>query len=116
MSEIAELQTLVRSFCDERDWKQFHTPKELAIGMVTESSELLELFRFQSIDQMSAMMQDDKKREEISDELADTFYFLLRFCDLYGFDISDALKAKLEKNAERYPVQESRGVNAKASH
>lgn len=111
---LETLSLAVRSFCDERDWTRFHTPKELAIGMVTESSELLELFRFQDEDQMRAMLADPATRERIADELADVLNFLLRFADLYGFDLAGELMRKIEKNAERYPVATSRGSNRKA--
>ena len=116
MATIDELQAQVRDFCDERDWRQFHTPKELAIGMVTEASELLEIFRFQNDAQMQALLADDKTRAHVADELADTFNFLLRFADLYGFDLTECLTAKLAKNAERYPVETFRGNNEKAPH
>lgn len=72
----------VRTFCDARNWRKFHNPKELSIGLVTESSELLELFRFQSSEQMDAMLDDTQTRQHIGDELADIFFFLLRFADL----------------------------------
>ena len=65
--DLEAMTTLVRLFCEKRDWTQFHTPKELAIGMVTEASELLELFRFQNVDQMEDMLNDSKTREHIGD-------------------------------------------------
>lgn len=88
----------VRTFCDARNWRKFHNPKELSIGLVTESSELLELFRFQSSEQMDAMLDDTQTRQHIGDELADIFFFLLRFADLYNFDLNEALECKLRKN------------------
>ena len=62
MSELQELQQLVEHFCTDREWDQFHNPKDLAIGISTEANELLDIFRFKSEGQMEAMMSDDKKR------------------------------------------------------
>ena len=112
--DLEAMTTLVRLFCEKRDWTQFHTPKELAIGMVTEASELLELFRFQNVDQMEDMLNDSKTREHIGDELADQLFFLLRFADLYDFDLRAELNRKIAKNSAKYPVDESRGSNKKA--
>ena len=114
MAELQDLCESVRTFCEERDWTQFHTPKELSIGMVTEASELLELFRFQSDAQMKDMLADVIYREHIGDELADQLFFLLRFADLYGFDLSAELQRKIAKNNEKYPIDESYGSNRKA--
>lgn len=111
---LNNLSQQVRAFCEDRDWTQFHTPKELAIGMVTEASELLEIFRFQDDRQMQIMLENPSTREHIGDELADQLYFLLRFADLYGFDLKDELERKLKKNAVKYPVDTSRGSNRKA--
>lgn len=114
MSDLDDMNLAVRQFCEDRDWSQFHTPKDLAIGMTTEASELLELFRFQNDEQMSAMLRDEHYRQKIGDELADQLFFLLRFADLYGFDLQHELQRKIAKNAQRYPVESSRGSNAKA--
>ncbi len=101
----------MKRFCDERDWGKFHTPKELAVGIVTESAKLLQMFRFKSDEQVREMLQDKRRREEIGDELADSLYFLLRFADVAGFDLSDCLSSKLEKDAKRYPADKVRGSN-----
>ena len=93
----------------------FIIQKELSIGLVTESSELLELFRFQSSEQMDAMLDDTQTRQHIGDELADIFFFLLRFADLYNFDLNEALECKLRKNEARYPLETSYGSNKKAN-
>lgn len=113
-TSLEDLSQEVHAFCEDRDWTQFHTPKELAIGMVTEASELLELFRFQNDQQMHDMLASPTMREHIGDELADQLYFLLRFADLYNFDLSAELIRKLSKNAAKYPVAQSRGSNRKA--
>lgn len=111
--ELEELQTLVKEFCEERDWDQFHTPKDLAIGLSTESNELLDLFRFKSEEQIAAMLGSEKYRERISEELADVFFFLLRFSQRFGFDMKQGLLDKVRKNGEKYPVDRAKGSNLK---
>lgn len=113
MTEIEELQKMVKEFCVTRDWDQFHNPKDLAIGISTEANELLDLFRFKTDEQMNEMMNNLEKREAISEELSDVFYFLLRFSQLYGFDMKKGLEKKMKKNNERYPVDKTKGKNMK---
>jgi NTP pyrophosphatase (non-canonical NTP hydrolase) len=114
---LAELLESVASFCEERDWDQFHDAKELAIGLVTESAELLEHFRFKSTEEFECYFSDPAgaggKREAIEDELADILFFVLRFSGRYEIDLASAMKRKLEKNALKYPVEKSRGSNRK---
>jgi len=110
---VGALKTVVQQFCEERDWDQFHSMKELAIGLVTESAELLDLMRFKSPEQISDMLQQSDSRERVSDELADIAWMLFRFCQLHGFDLSHSMSQKLKKNAEKYPVEKSRGSNRK---
>jgi NTP pyrophosphatase (non-canonical NTP hydrolase) len=110
---IQELKDYIQSFCADRDWDQFHSPKELAIGISTEAGELLDHFRFKTRDQMSAMMEDASRKEEISDELADVFFFVLRFAQKNDIDLSQAFFNKMEKNAKKYSVEEFKGSNKK---
>ena len=110
---IAELKQEVKEFSDARDWNKFHGAKDLAIGIVTEGSELLQEFRFKSEDEVEGMFKDPAKAELIGDEIADTFYFLLRISQKYGLDLSKELQRKLKKNAVNYPVEKSRGSNKK---
>ena len=114
MESVTELQRLVQSFCEARDWDQFHSPKELAIGAVTEAAELLDLFRFLDEEQQMAVLADAEQRERVEHELADVFFFLLRFAQRFGVDLAAALERKIAVNDERYPVELSRGRNAKA--
>lgn len=107
-----ELKSLVRRFCDERDWDQFHNPKDLAIGMVTESSELLDIFRFKDCDECRRIV-GDPDRTDVREELSDVLYFVLRFADMNGIDLCTELERKLEINARKYPVESSRGSNRK---
>lgn len=99
-----QMKEWVRGFCEERAWDPYHGPKDLAIGLVTEASELLENFRFVNDAKAAEMMRDAKARERVADELADSLYFILRFAQMYGFDLAECLSAKLKKNAVKYPA------------
>jgi len=103
-STLDDLKSWVREFCEERDWDPYHGPKDLAIGLVTEASELLEHFRFVNEKESLALLDNPKAREQIADELADSIYFVLRFSQMYGIDISQAVKSKIAKNAVKYPA------------
>ena len=111
--ELDDLKILVKEFCENRDWNQYHNPKDLAIGLSTESNELLDLFRFKSEEQMKEMLDDVKVRTAISEELSDIFFFLLRFSQMYDFDMRKGLEDKMEKNKEKYPVNKTKGKNLK---
>ena len=113
MDTIEEFKGRIAEFCEARDWDQFHDAKELAIGLVTESAELLDLFRFKSVSEGEELFQKPESREKIEDEVADIFYFLLRISQRYDIDLRGALEAKLQKNALKYPVELSRGNNRK---
>lgn len=111
--EIEALTKLVQNFCEEREWDQFHAPKELAIGISTEAAELLDLFRFKTPEQIQTLFKESKSKEKIQDELADVFFFILRFGQMNGINLSQALQNKMQKNAAKYPVETARGSNKK---
>ena len=113
MDSLEAITKKIQSFCEARDWDKFHSPKDLAIGISTEANELLDLFRFKTAEDMDRMMSDEKKRALISDELADVFYFLIRFAQMYDFDLLASLERKMALNEERYSVERSRGSNVK---
>lgn len=110
---LSSLKELVQKFCEERDWDQFHDPKELAIGISTEANELLEIFRFQTKEQMRKQLSLEVSRTQIKDELADVFFFILRFAQMNDIDLSESLKKKISDNNLKYPVEKARGNNAK---
>lgn len=116
MDKLDAMTEQVRDFCDARDWRKYHTPKELAIGMATESSELLQLFRFVSDERIAEMFDDTEQRQAIEDEVADTLLFLLRFADLNRINLPAALSSKLVRNGERYPINASSVEYRKAGH
>ena len=110
---LEEMINEVKDFCTERDWDQFHNPKDLAIGISTEANELLDLFRFKSEDEMRELMKDQTKRERVGEELADTFFFILRFAQMNHFDLAEILNDKITKNDKKYPVAKIKGKNLK---
>ena len=110
---IHELKEKIKEFCDARDWDQFHNAKELAIALSIEASELLEIFRWKTHEETDALFKDEKKKEEIEDELADILYFLVRIAQRYDLDLSEALDRKMEKNNNKYPVEKARGSHKK---
>src|SRR3989344_937790 len=112
-TRIQEIKNYVKKYCEDRDWDQFHSPKELAIGLITEASEVLEHFRFKSESEMEAFFKDSKKREDIEDEMADVLYFLCRLAQKYDVDLSEAFKRKMIKSEKKYPIEKSKGNNKK---
>lgn len=110
---VSQMKALVRDFCEERDWDRYHNPKDLAIGMVTESSELLDIFRFKSEEDIDGIMSDPVRSAHVKEELSDVLYFVLRFAQTNGIDLYSELVRKIGIDAEKYPVEKSRGRNLK---
>ena len=109
---IQEITNKIKIFCEERDWDKYHNAKDLAIGIITEASELLEHFRFKSEKEVEELFNSSKKHE-ISEEMADVLYFLLRLSQKYNIDLIESLHNKLRKNEEKYPISKSKGSNKK---
>lgn len=99
----------IKKFRDDRDWQQFHNPKDMIEAMVIEASELLELFLWKTPEESEQFLRKKKNLEEVSDELADIAWFLFEFADNFGIDIEKAIEKKLNKNAKKYPVEKSKG-------
>ena len=110
---VAQLKDQIRRFVRERDWEQFHTPKDLAIGLSVEAAELLEHFRFQSEEEVESKLGDEASLKDIGHELADVLYFVLLMCDRFGLDAASTLEEKLAISAARYPIDQARGKNLK---
>jgi len=104
---LAELTSRVLRHRDERDWAQFHTPKELAISLTVESAELLALMQWQSGEALTQAM--NSKRQKIVDELADVLHSTLLLAADLKVDLAEALVQKLAKDALKYPVEKSKG-------
>ena len=110
---FADLQDAAVRFRDERDWRQFHRPKDLALGVVTEAGELAELFLWKTDAELEAALQEPRFRERLADEMADVQVFLLYLADRSGLSLPASVLRKLEKNALKYPVHRSRGSSRK---
>jgi dCTP diphosphatase len=104
---LAELTQRVLHHRDERDWGQFHTPKELAISLIVEAGELLELMQWKTGAELDAALH--AKREDVRDELADCLHSILLLADYVKVDLGAALEEKLKKDAVKYPIDKSRG-------
>lgn len=113
MSDLLVLTSLVKTFCEERDWDQFHNPKDLAIGISTEAAELLDLFRFKNDQEVANKFTDPSQIQRVNEEIADVLFFVLRFAQMNRIDLEQSLKNKLEKNAKKYPIESSKGSNKK---
>ena len=98
----------VLKFRDDRNWRQFHTPKDLAISMNLEAAELLELFQWSGMD-----LECGHKREKLREELADVLSYCILMADVCGFDLDEIMNEKVTKNEAKYPVEKARGNAAK---
>ena len=105
--DISKIQNQLKKFAIERDWEQFHTPKNLSMALSVEASELVEIFQWLKPEESNSPNQ--KQIQESNSEVADIAMYLLRFCSILEIDIEEAIKNKLEKNAEKYPVNLSKG-------
>lgn len=110
MDTIKELQKAAADFRDERDWKQFHNPKDLAISIVLEASELLEIFQWSGSD-----TAPEGRRDKVEEELADVLLYCFLMADREGLDIEEIMRKKMVRNAEKYPVDKARGRKDKYS-
>jgi len=101
MTDINKITQELRNFRDERDWAQFHNPKDLAIALSIEASELLELFLWKPA--------EDAEVEKVKEELADVFAYAFMLADKYGLDVAKIMQDKLAKNTLKYPVSKAKG-------
>jgi len=101
IEEMDRILRRLRQFRDDRDWQQFHNPKDLAVALSIEASELLEAFLWKS--------PEDADPEKVKEELADVLAYALLLSDAYGFDIQQIILDKIERNEEKYPVDKARG-------
>ena len=111
MSDIKKLTEKIKQFRDERDWKQFHNHKDMALSLVLEAAEVLEHFQWKSPEEIEKHAKSSK--DEISEELADVAMYLFELADNLDIDLPKAIEAKLAKNAQKYPVEKSRGKHTK---
>ena len=107
MRDLEELRTRVQAFVEERDWDRFHSPKNLAMALSVEASELVELFQWLTEEESAAL--DADRRLRVADELADVLWFLVRIADRLDIDLLEAAGRKLAANAAKYPADRVRG-------
>jgi NTP pyrophosphatase (non-canonical NTP hydrolase) len=110
---ISSLQHEFKAFAADRDWEQFHLPKNLVMALAAEVGELTEIFQWLTASESARIMADAACASRTRDELADVFAYLLRLADVLDVDLEAALTEKIAKNAVKYPVQASRGTAAK---
>jgi NTP pyrophosphatase (non-canonical NTP hydrolase) len=107
---VGGLRAAVAAFVAERDWEQFHTPKNLAMSIAIEAAEIMEHFQWYGLDESAARLaQDPAERTAVADELADVVIYCLSLANAAGIDVSAAVLAKLDRNQERFPAERVRG-------
>lgn len=107
MSDLDQLKLRIRQFADERDWQQYHSPKNLAMALIVEAAELVEHFQWLTEEQSQTLTPE--KLAQVSDELADIQIYLIRIADQLKVDLLEAVDKKIEKNAVKYPADKVRG-------
>jgi dCTP diphosphatase len=106
---LADLRELVRSFVDERDWRQFHSPKNLSMSLAIEAAELMEHFQWIGMAESRNIGDDPAKLGEVREEIADVLCYLLALANELNLDLATAVRDKMVKNAAKYPAEQSRG-------
>lgn len=110
---LAELKAITANFARERDWEQFHAPKNLSMAISAETAELMEHFLWVSAEESAALCSISNKRPQIEEELADIIILTLQFANMAKIDVSAAIEAKISRNAEKYPVAKAKGRSEK---
>jgi dCTP diphosphatase len=111
MTEFEEIRKAIRCFRDQRDWLQFHNPKDMALAIAIEAAELLELFLWKNDDEIRSVVA--KRQEALRDEIADIAIYLIELADNLNIDLGDAIREKLKKNSIKYPIERARGRSCK---
>ncbi|MEO5949865.1 MAG: nucleotide pyrophosphohydrolase [Candidatus Saccharimonadales bacterium] len=108
---LADMQVMIRKFCDDRNWDQFHNPKDLSISLSLEAAELLEHFQWKNEDEIHIHME--KHKDEVAAELADVFYWVLLMANKLEINLVEAFDHKMIKNEEKYAIDQSKGSHKK---
>lgn len=111
MKEYDQLKEQIRQFAEERDWDQFHSPKNLSMALIVEAAELVEHFQWLTEEQSSSL--EKKQLDKVQEELADIQIYLIRIADRLNIDLMDAVSKKIEANAKKYPSEKVRGSSKK---
>ena len=109
ITTVAELRQLVADFVAERDWSQFHSPKNVSMALAIEAAELMEHFQWLTIEDSRRLTADPEKLAEVGEELADVVGYSFALANELGIDLSTAIRAKMIKNAQKYPADQFRG-------
>ena len=104
---LADLTAAVRAFAEQRDWDQFHTPKNLAMALIVEAAELVEHFQWLSQQESGAI--SGEQQEAVAMEMADVLFYLVRMAERLGIDLLDAAEKKIRLNALKYPAEQAKG-------
>ena len=110
-TDIDKLQKRIRLFVNERDWDQFHNPKDLAISLCLEAAEVLEHFQWKNDKEMTNHVTNHK--DDVGEEIADVLYWVLLLSNKVGLDLTDAFEKKMQKNELKYPVEKAKGSHKK---
>lgn len=112
-THLQEIKDRVLAFAKERDWEQFHVPKNLSMAIAAEAAELMELFLWQNPEASRFDMEEAALRAKVEEELADVFIFAIEFANVTGMDIASIIERKMKRNAEKYPVEKAKGRSSK---
>jgi NTP pyrophosphatase (non-canonical NTP hydrolase) len=111
INEVKIIIEKIKQFRDERDWMQFHDPKNMSISVIIEAAELLEHFQWKTKKEAKKYIKEHK--EEVQDEIADIALYLFELADNLGINLLNAMEEKLDKNRKKYPVQKAKGKHTK---
>ncbi len=111
MDSITKITEKIRTFRDDRDWMQFHNPKEIAAAIAIESAELQEIFLWKDYPESETAARE--KQQAVADEIADIAVYLFELADNLGLQLGEVMLEKMQKNAAKYPIDKSRGSNLK---
>lgn len=112
-THLQEIKDRVLAFAKERDWEQFHAPKNLSMAIAAEAAELMEHFLWQSPEASRSDMEAENLRLKVEEELADVFIFAIEFANITGIDIATIIDTKMKRNAKKYPVEKAKGRSVK---
>ena len=107
--EFAELAKRIADFCHDRDWEQFHNPKNLSMALAVEASELMEIFQWLTHDQSRQESLTTEQHQAVAEEVADVVIYAIRMAQMTGIDLLEAISKKIDKNERKYPVDKIKG-------
>lgn len=109
IATVTQLKRIVATFVAERNWEQFHNPKNLAMSLSIEAAELMEHFQWRDLSESAEVVQDPDVRPKIAEEVADCLAYILALANVMQLDLSTTLKEKMARNAKKYPIEKSIG-------